>query len=137
MKCFSYCFELFIHLFYVIIVLQPGYEKVNPIIRSFSTPVFTEKADSFRKDGKGYVLVRSASPRPSSSQTPRDNIESIDGSHPHASIEFDVEKGEDIDHFWGRILLCQLLYWATVSKKVIHMDCLWYKPQGRHPLRTN
>lgn len=72
----------------------PGHEKVNPIIRSFSTPVFIDKADSFRRDGKGYVLVRSASPRPSSAQPPRENNESSGVSHSHASTEFDVEKGK-------------------------------------------
>ncbi|XP_024358610.1 uncharacterized protein [Physcomitrium patens] len=70
-----------------------GHEKVNPIIRSFSTPVIGDKVDSACRDGKGYMLVRSASPQPSSVQQSREN-ESGDAVHPHVSSEFDVEKGK-------------------------------------------
>lgn len=90
------------------LVLQLGHEKVNPIIRSFSTPVIGDKVDSACRDGKGYMLVRSASPQPSSVQQSREN-ESGDAVHPHVSSEFDVEKGEDIffqKHLFIYLFVC-------------------------------
>lgn len=76
-------------------MLQAGHEKVS-IIRSFSTPVIVDKVESFRRDGKGYVLLRTASPRthavqPSGESDPVDAI-----INAHISTEFDVEKGEDV-----------------------------------------
>lgn len=72
-------------------VSQPGHAKV--IIRSFSTPVIGDKVESFRRDGKGYVLLRTASPRTNHAVQPS---EAVDAINPHISTEFDVEKGEDI-----------------------------------------
>lgn len=78
-------------------MLQPGNGKVN-IVRSFSTPVFVDKAESFRKLGserKGYVLLRSATPRIHTVQPSREN-ESVDAINHHISTLLDAEKGEDI-----------------------------------------
>jgi len=73
-------------------VSQPVQEKVN-IIRSFSTPLIGDKVESFRRDGKGYVLLRTASPRTSHAVQPS---EAADAINPHMSTEFNVDKGEDI-----------------------------------------
>ncbi|KAG0565481.1 hypothetical protein M758_8G189100 [Ceratodon purpureus] len=72
---------------------EPGHEKVN-IIRSFSTPVIGDKVESFRRDGKGYVLLRSASPRTHAVQPSResDPVDAIINAH--MSIDFDIEKGK-------------------------------------------
>ena len=66
------------------------------IIRSFSTPLIGDKVESFRKDGKGYVLLRSASPRTHAVQLSgeSDPVDSIISAY--IPTEFDVEKGEDI-----------------------------------------
>jgi hypothetical protein len=75
-------------------MLQPAYQKVN-IVRSFSTPVFVDKLESFRKDGsdrKGYVLLRSASPRVHRVQPSLEN-ECAGAINHHISKQFDAEKG--------------------------------------------
>ena len=77
-----------------ILMLQPGYQKVN-IVRSFSTPVFVNKLESFRKDGsdrKGFVLLRLASPRIHRVQPSLEN-ESARAINHHTSPQFDAEKG--------------------------------------------
>jgi hypothetical protein len=75
-------------------VLQPGHDKVD-IIRSFSTPLIGDKVESFRRDGKGYVLLRSASPRTHAVQPSRESDPDA-LINAHISTEFDVEKGDDI-----------------------------------------
>ena len=70
-------------------MLQPPYEKVN-IVRSFSTPVFVNKLDSFRKNG--YVLLRSASPRIHRVQSSLED-ECAGAVNHHISTQFDIEKG--------------------------------------------
>lgn len=71
---------------------EPGNGKVN-IVRSFSTPVFVNKIESFRRNGserKGYVLLRSVNPRIHRLQPSREN-ESVN----HAiSTLLDAEKGK-------------------------------------------
>lgn len=65
------------------------------IVRSFSTPVFVNKIESFRRNGserKGYVLLRSVNPRIHRLQPSREN-ESVNHE---ISILLDAEKGEDI-----------------------------------------
>ncbi|KAG0600865.1 hypothetical protein M758_11G067100 [Ceratodon purpureus] len=74
---------------------EPGYQKVN-IVRSFSTPVFVNKLESFRKDGsdrKGFVLLRLASPRIHRVQPSLEN-ESARAINHHTSPQFDAEKGK-------------------------------------------
>lgn len=78
-------------------MLQPGNGKVN-IVRSFSTPVFVNKIESFRKNGsanKGFVLLRPATPRFHAVQPSGEN-ESVDAINHHVSTILDAEKGEDI-----------------------------------------
>lgn len=54
-----------------------------------------EKVESFRRDGKGYVLLRTASPRTSHAAHPNETVDAI---NPHISTEFDVEKGNSDNH---------------------------------------
>lgn len=61
------------------------------IIRSFSTPgTIGDKVESFRREGKGYVLLRTASPRTSHQLQPSEVVKDL-----HTSPDFDIEKGED------------------------------------------
>lgn len=114
--------------------LQPGHEKVN-IIRSFSTPgIIGDKVESFRREGKGYVLLRTASPHTSHALQPSEAVDTISL---HTAPDFDIEKGEDVpnpienfstieftfrpqtiqsapNHFLeSSILLVDIRYWST------------------------